>query len=299
LRIAVTGAGGFIGRPLVASLEALGHDVRRLVRRAARAPDEIAWDPVAGTIDRAALEGAEAVVHLAGESIAAGRWTPARRAALRESRIEPTRLLAETLAWLGTKPRVFVSASAIGIYGDRGDEWLDETSSSGTGFLAELARAWEEAAAPAARAGIRVAHPRIGLVLAPHGGALGALLPLFRLGLGGPLGSGRQWWSWITLADLVRALVHAIGHEDVRGPFDAVAPSPVRCGEFARELGAALCRPALLPAPAFALRLVLGSQQADELLLASQRVRPAALERTGFTFTHRELGPALAGLQLG
>jgi uncharacterized protein (TIGR01777 family) len=296
MKIAITGADGFIGRPLVARLAAAGHDVRRLVRRAPRGPDEIAWDPVAGTIDRAALAGVDAVVHLAGASIAAGRWTAARRALLRESRTGPTRLLAETLAGLSPRPRVLVSASATGLYGDRGEEWLDEASSPGTGFLAEVARAWEGAAAPAARAGIRVAHPRTGLVLAPHGGALAAMLPLFRLGLGGPLGSGQQWWSWIALEDAVGALVHALGHEDVRGPFNVVAPAPVRCAAFARALGAALRRPALLPAPAFALRLVLGADQADELLLAGQRLRPAVLERTGFAFAAPDLGPALAAM---
>jgi uncharacterized protein len=296
MRVAVTGAGGLIGRPLCARLVAAGHDVRRLVRRAPGAADEIRWDPAAGIPDRATLEGVEAVVHLAGESIAGGRWTAARRASIRDSRVGPTRRLAEALASLERRPRVFVSASAVGVYGDRGDEWLDESSSTGTGFLAEVARAWEGAAEPAAHAGIRVVHPRTGIVLAPDGGALAAMLPLFRLGLGGPLGSGRQWWSWITLADAVRALVHAIGHEDVRGPFNAVAPAPVSCAAFARALGSALGRPALLPAPAFALRLVLGAGQADELLLASQRVRPAVLERTGFQFANRELADALNGM---
>ena len=296
MKIAITGADGFLGRPLAARLAAAGHEVVRLVRRAPRGPGEIAWDPPAGAIDRAGLAGAGAVVHLAGASIAGGRWTAARRALLRESRVTPTRLLAETLATLEPRPRVLVSASATGVYGDRGDEWLDESSGAGTGFLAELARAWEAAAAPAARAGVRVAHPRTGLVLAPHGGALAAMLPLFRLGLGGPLGSGRQWWSWIALEDAVGALVHAIGHDDVRGPFNVVAPAPARCREVARALGAALGRPALLPAPAFALRLALGARQADELLLASQRVRPAALERTGFAFASPDLGAALASM---
>lgn len=294
MKVAVTGAGGLIGRPLCVRLAAAGHEVARLVRRPARAAGEIAWDPAAGTLDRAALAGVEAVVHLAGGSIADGRWTARRREALRASRVDATRLLAEALAGLAPRPRVLLSASAIGVYGDRGDEWLEESSSPGAGFLADMARAWEAAAQPAARAGIRVAHPRTGLVLAAHGGALAAMLPLFRLGLGGPLGSGRQWWSWVTLDDTVAALVHALGHDDVRGPFNVVAPTPVRCGAFARALGAALHRPALLPAPAFALRLVMGAQRADELLLSSARVRPAVLERTGFAYAHRVLGPALA-----
>jgi len=299
VRVAISGADGFIGRPLAERLAADGHDVRRLVRRAARSAHEIAWDPVAGTIDRERLAGVEAVVHLAGASIAGGRWTESRRALLRASRVGPTRLLAETLATLAPRPHVLVSASATGIYGDRGEEWLDESSAPGAGFLAEVARAWEGAAAPAARAGIRVAHPRTGLVLAPHGGALAAMLPLFRLGLGGPLGSGRQWWSWIALPDAVGALVHALEHDAVRGAFNVVSPAPARCATFARALGTALRRPALLSAPAFALRLVLGSGQADELLLAGQRVRPAVLERTGFSFAAPELGPALAEMLRG
>lgn len=293
MRVAVTGAGGLIGRPLVASLAASGHDVRRWVRRTPRGPDELAWDPAAGKLDRAALEGVDAVVHLAGESIAGGRWTAARRAAIRDSRVRSTRLLADAIAALARPPRVFVSASAIGIYGDRGDAWLDETSAPGEGFLADVGREWEAAAAPAAAAGVRVAHPRTGIVLAGAGGALGAMLPLFRLGLGGPLGNGRQWWSWISLPDMVATLLHALGRDDVVGPFNAVAPAPATCGAFARALGATLGRPALLPAPAFALRLVLGRDQADELLLASARVRPTVLERTGFKFAHPELAGAL------
>lgn len=296
MKIAVTGAGGFIGRPLVSRLEAAGHEVRRLVRRAAASRHEITWDPVAGAIDLASLAGVQAAVHLGGESIAEGRWTAKRRARIRDSRVGPTRLLADALAKLEPRPGVFVSASAIGLYGDRGEEWLDESSAPGTGFLAEVAQEWEEAASPAARAGIRVVHPRTGLVLAPNGGALAAMLPIFRLGLGGPLGSGRQWWSWITLQDVVGALAHAVEHDDVRGPCNLVAPVPVRCADFARALGRALGRPALLPAPAFALRMVLGTGQANELLLASARARPAVLERTGFEFAGRELDAALAQL---
>ena len=207
MRILVTGSSGLIGGALCGSLAARGHAISRLVRRAVRSPGEIAWDPVAGRIDTAALEGLDAVVHLAGAGVADERWTPARRRELLESRTGPTRLLAEALASLRTRPRVLVSASAVGWYGDRGDTWLDETSARGEGFLAEMAGEWERAAESAAAAGIRVAHPRIGLVLTTHGGALARLLPLFRLGLGGPVGSGRQWWSWITLEDLLGALL--------------------------------------------------------------------------------------------
>lgn len=296
MRVLVTGASGLIGRALCARLEAEGHAVVRLVRRAARGPDEIAWDPAARTIDRAALEEADAVVHLAGAGIGDERWTDARRAEVRASRTGPTRFLAETLASLAMRPHVFVSASAVGWYGDRGDTWLDESSAPGEGFLADVAREWEAAAKPAALAGIRVAHPRTGLVLAREGGAMAKLLPLFRAGLGGPLGSGRQWWSWITLDDLVGAIVHAIVNRHVVGPFNAVAPAPATNAEFTRALGRALGRPALLRAPAFALRLALGRGMADELLLASQRVRPAALLASGFAFRDAALAPALARL---
>ncbi len=296
MRIAVTGASGFLGRPLVARLAGAGHEVVRLVRRAPRSADERAWDPVAGVLDRSALAGVEAAVHLAGAGLADGRWTAARRAAIRGSRVDSTRLLAETLAGLAPRPRVLISASAIGIYGDRGEEWLEESSAPGAGFLAGVAREWEAAAAPAAHAGIRVAHPRTGIVLAPHAGALAALLPLFRLGLGGRLGSGRQWWSWVALTDAVGAIVHALADDQVRGPFNLVAPAPVRCRAFASALGRSLRRPALLPAPAFALRAWLGRARADELLLASQRVLPSALARSGFEFTSPDLDDTLVRL---
>jgi uncharacterized protein (TIGR01777 family) len=299
MRILVSGASGLVGRALCARLPAAGHAVVRLVRRAATRPDEVAWDPVAGTLDPAALAGFDAVVHLAGAGIADRRWTPARRRELVDSRVRSTTLLANALAAAPSPPRVLLSASASGWYGDRGDEPLAETSGPGTGFLAGLARAWEGAAAPAAAAGIRVAHPRTGVVLAPHGGALAKLLPLFRLGLGGPLGSGAQWWSWITLDDLLASFVHAIGHADVRGPFNAATPSPLTNAGFTRALGRALRRPAWLPAPAFALRLALGRDLADEALLSSQRLVPALLERTGFRFGDPELEPALRRLLHG
>jgi hypothetical protein len=296
MRILVSGSSGLIGRALCARLPGLGHTPVRLVRRPAAGPDEIAWDPAAGTLDPAALAGLDAVVHLAGAGIADRRWTPARRRELVDSRVRSTMLLAVALAASASPPRVLLSASASGWYGDRGDEALDETAAPGGGFLAGLARAWEDAAAPAAAAGIRVVHPRTGIVLTPGGGALAQLLPLFRLGLGGPLGDGRQWWSWITLDDLVEALVHAIGHVEVRGPFNAASPAPATNTAFARALGRVLHRPAWLPAPAFALRLALGRELADEVLLASQRLRPAVLERTGFRFADPDLEPALRRL---
>ena len=296
MRILVSGSSGLMGGALCAWLPMQGHTVQRLVRRAAMGPDEVSWDPAAGTLHGEALEGVDAVVHLAGAGIADERWTEARKAVIHDSRVRSTHLLAVALAALSRKPRVLVSASAVGWYGDRGDEWLDESSDPGTGFLAAVGRAWEGAAEPAVDAGIRVAHPRTGIVLARAGGALAKLLPLFRLGLGGPVGTGRQWWSWIALGDALAAMLHAIEHEDVRGPYNAVAPEPVTAGDFARTLGRVMARPASLPAPAFALRTVMGRELADEALLASQRARPAVLERTGFTFREPELEGALRRL---
>lgn len=296
MRILVSGSSGLIGSALCAWLPMQGHTVQRLVRRAGISPDEVSWDPLAGTLHAGDIEGVDAVVHLAGAGIADERWTEARKAVIHDSRVRSTHLLAAGLAALGHRPRVLVSASAVGWYGDRGDEWLDESSDPGTGFLAAVGRAWEGAAQPATDAGIRVANPRTGIVLAREGGALAKLLPLFRLGLGGPVGSGRQWWSWISLGDALAAILHAIEHDDVRGPYNAVAPGLVTAGDFARTLGRVLARPASLPAPAFALRTVVGRELADEALLASQRARPAVLERTGFTFREPELEGALRRL---
>jgi uncharacterized protein (TIGR01777 family) len=296
MRILVSGSSGFIGSALRARLAARGHDVVRLVRRSAMVAGEFTWDPMAGTIDRRALAGVEAVVHLAGAGIADERWTPARKIVLHDSRVRSTQVLAAALAREDSPPRVFLSGSAIGWYGDRGDQWLDETSDPGTGFLASVGRAWEEAAAPAAAAGIRVVHPRPGIVLAPGGGVLARLVPLFRLGLGGALGSGRQWWSWISLDDLLASFEHAMARADLRGPYNAVTPEPARAADFARALGRSLQRPAALPAPAFALRAVVGREMADEALLASQRARPSVLAATGFTFADPGLEPALRRL---
>jgi hypothetical protein len=293
MRILVSGGTGLIGGALVARLRAAGHAVTILTRRAAAGPDAITWDPAAGTLDAAALEGLDAVVHLAGESIGTGRLSAARKRAIMDSRAGGTRLLATTLAGLRTPPAVLVSASGINYYGSRGDEVLREGSLSGKGFLAEVCRAWEGATAPAAAAGIRVAVLRIAMVLAAEGGALARMLPLFRAGGGGPLGPGTQWWSWITLGDLVAAIERALADETLSGPVNAASPQPVTNREFTRALAAALHRPAVLPAPAFALRMALGSL-ADELLLASIRVEPAALLARGFRFAEPELAGALA-----
>jgi uncharacterized protein (TIGR01777 family) len=290
LRIAVSGASGLIGAQLVAFLTGGGHTVHRLVRRAPEAGD-IAWDPARGTIDAAALEGVDAVVHLAGESVA-GRWTDSRRAAIRESRVAGTALLARTLAGLSRPPRVFVSASAVGWYGhDRGEAELDEDSTAGTGFLAEVCRAWEAAADPARDGGIRVVHPRIGVVLSARGGALAQMLTPARMGGGGPIGTGRQRLSWIALDDVLGALLHCIV-ADVRGPVNLVAPNPVAQATFARTLGHVLHRPAVVPLPAFAVRAAFGAM-GEEILLGGQRVLPRRLEASGYRFLRPTLEEAL------
>ena len=292
MRILVTGATGLIGSALVQAL-AGGNEVFRLSRRAPPSSRDLQWNPDAGTLAREPLEGLDAVVHLAGESIGGRRWNEAHQRRVLESRVRGTTLLCETLAALARPPRVMISASAVGWYGDRGEERLTEASGSGRGFLAEVARAWEEATAPAARRGIRVIHLRSGLVLAARGGALEPMRRLTALGLGGPLGSGRQWMSWIAIDDLVGAIAHGIACEGLRGPVNGVSPGAVHQGEFARTLGRVLNRPAWLPAPGFALRLVLGREMADELLLVSQRAEPARLCETGYRFRFPALEPAL------
>lgn len=294
--IAVTGSSGMIGNSLVAYLRTQGFGVRRLVRREARSRDEIRWDPAAGVLDPRSLEGLAAVIHLAGAGIADAPWTEARKRTLVESRVAGTRTLARALAEGRGACPVLVSASAVGIYGDRGEESLEESSALGSGFLADLGRAWERAAEPAAAAGVRVVHPRIGIVLWPQGGALEQLLRPFRFGVGGPLGSGRQWWSWVTLHDLLSMLVFAATTPALSGPFNAVAPEPVRMREFAHAIGAALGRPSFVPAPAFALRALLGREMADAILLAGQRLRPSVLERHGYRHRDPALEPALRAL---
>ncbi|OLD24882.1 MAG: TIGR01777 family protein [Candidatus Rokubacteria bacterium 13_1_40CM_2_70_45] len=294
--VAVTGASGLVGSALVTGLTSAGHRVVRVVRGAGAASvagQRLArWDPESGALEPSALAGADAVVHLAGESVAGGRWTEAKKRRIRSSRVDVTRRLAEALLRLERPPRLLVSASAVGYYGDRGSEILREDSAPGPGFLAEVCREWEAATDPAARAGIRVVRLRIGMVLSRRGGALGAMLTPFRLGAGGPVGSGVQWVSWIAIDDLVGAILHALATESLAGPVNAVAPEPVTNRELARTLGRVLRRPALLPLPAVAARLLFG-QMADELLLASARVEPARLRATGFTFRHARLEDAL------
>ncbi len=290
LRVLVAGGRGLIGRALLPALRAEGHSVAVLTRRPA-GPDDLPWDPARGALEARALEGFDAVVNLAGENIGT-RWSAARKARIRASRVDSTALLATALARLERRPRVLVSMSAVGWYGDRGEETLDETSAPGSGFLAGVCRAWEAAAAPAAAAGIRVAHPRAGQVLAASGGTLKAMLPVFRLGLGGRLGSGRAWWPWIAVDDLVGVIRRLIADASLSGPVNAVAPGLVRNAEFTRVLARVLRRPAVLPVPAFALRMVFDGM-ADALPLASARVAPARLAAAGCTFRFPELEGAL------
>jgi uncharacterized protein len=290
--IAITGASGMIGRALLARLRLNGTRVRRLVRtREGDDPDDILWDPMRGTLERPGLEGAEAVIHLAGEPIAQ-RWTGARREAIRESRVRGTELLSRALVALDRKPSVLLSGSAVGYYGDRGDEAVDEESAPGTDFLAGVAREWEAATGAAKDAGVRVVLLRTGIVLSPRGGALERLLPSFRLGVGGPIGTGRQWMSWIALEDQLRAMEHAIATVGLHGPVNLVAPNPVTNAEFAATLGRVLGRPALVPVPRFALELLYG-EMARSTILAGQRVLPRKLLRSGFHFAHPTLEEAL------
>jgi uncharacterized protein (TIGR01777 family) len=293
--VLVSGSGGLLGSALGPSLAERGDTVRRLVRRPASAPGEVTWDPATWRVDPAGLEGTDAVVHLAGENVASGRWTDARKARIRDSRADGTRGLAESLAALERKPRVLVSASAVGFYGLSADARFDETSPHGAGFLADVCRAWEAATEPARNVGIRVVHLRFGVILTPVGGALKRMLPPFRLGLGGRLGSGAQWMSWITLDDAVRAVLHALDTETLAGPVNAVAPNAVTNAAFTRALGRALGRPTVFPMPAFAARLAFGAM-ADEMLLAGQRAVPRALEESGFAFEHDELEAALRAM---
>jgi uncharacterized protein (TIGR01777 family) len=295
MNVLISGATGLIGSALIPELEGGGHRVIRLSRSRSSAEDTIRWDPASGTLDPSRLGGIDAVVHLAGESIAQGRWTPEKKRRIMESRRVGTRLLAETLAGLSEPPEVMVSASAVGYYGDRGNELLREESEPGSDFLAEVCKAWEAAADPAREAGIRVVHPRMGIVLSTKGGALGRTLPIFKLGGGGRIGSGRQWWSWVALDDVVGIIIHALTERSVEGPVNVGSPNPLTNAEYTKVLGKVLNRPTIFPLPARAARLVLG-ELADALLLASQRMEPAKLKETGYEFRHPELEGALRHL---
>lgn len=291
-RVAVTGASGLVGKRLVQRLEERGDNVFRLVRSEPSSANEIHWNPSGGTIDRAALEGMDAVVHLAGASIAGGLWTEKRKRLIRSSRIDGTALLSQALASLEQPPKVLVSTSAIGYYGDGGHQVLTEASSSGNDFLAEVVRAWEAAARPAAKAGIRVVHPRFGLVLDGEGGMLPLMSLPFKLGVGGKLGSGDQYMSWIMLDDLVDIIVESIDNEALSGPVNAVAPHPVTNSEFTKAMGRALRRPTFMKVPGFAAK-ALGGELVEALILVSQRVVPAELNDAGFAFRYPTIDTAL------
>lgn len=292
-RILLTGASGTIGKALRRSFETRASEVVSLTRSLPSAPNQVKWDPQA-PLAPDLVSGFDAVIHLAGESIV-GRWTAAKKARIRESRAAGTRNLAEALSRTPQKPRVFISASAIGYYGNRGDQVLREDSASGNDFLSEVCRQWEAATQPAVGAGIRTVNLRIGVMLSAKGGALQKMLTPFRMGVGGRIGDGRQWWSWIAIDDLVGAVHHAIKADLLQGPVNAVAPKPVTNAEFTRVLAEVLHRPAIFPMPAFAARLAFGDM-ADELLLASQRVEPSKLVGSGYPFQHSELKPALERL---
>jgi uncharacterized protein (TIGR01777 family) len=291
MKIAVTGSHGLIARHLLPALDAAGHQVVKVVRGQAGA-GELHWDPAAGELDGDALEGVDAVVHLAGKGIF-GRWSETHKAEVRNSRLQGTALLADRLAGLSRKPATLVSGSAVGYYGDRGSEVLTEVSQRGRGFLADLVEDWEAATAAAEDAGIRTVKLRTGIVCAADGGALKLQLPVFKLGVGGRLGSGEQWFPWISIDDEVGAILHALDHDSLSGPVNLAAPEPVTNAEFTRALGEVLHRPTALAVPAVAIRTVLGREMADETLLVSQRVQPVALEASGYRFRHPEVRGAL------
>lgn len=292
MHVLISGSTGLVGSALVPFLTSHGHDVTRLTRSASAGEKSVAWDPQTGVRDVAALEGLDAVVHLAGESIASGRWTAAKKARIRDSRIQGTRLLCQALAKLSRPPRVLACASAIGFYGSRGDETLTEDSSPGSGFLADVCRDWEQATQAAHAKGIRVVNLRTGVILSSKGGALTKMLLPFKMGVGGIVGPGTQYMSWIDLDDMVGAIAHVLGSDALSGPVNFVAPQPVTNYEFTKTLGGVLHRPTFLPMPAFAARLVLG-EMADELLLASARVIPKKLQESGYAFRYANLEGSL------
>ncbi len=282
MKVAITGASGLIGSALVPHLRARGDEVLRLVRRPAAAPDEVQWDPRAGTVDLEALNGIDAVVHLAGAGVGDHRWTDAYKREILDSRVQGTHTIVQAMIALDPRPRTLVAGSAIGWYGDTGDRAVDESAPAGSGFLADVVRAWEAAADPAQEAGIRVTHARTGLVVAKEGGAWAKLFPIFKFGLGGKLGSGRQYWSWISLRDEIRALTYLMDNESMVGPVNLTGPAPATNAEVTSAMGAVLGRPTLFPVPAFALKTVLGEFSTE--ILSSARVIPAVLESSEFSW---------------
>ncbi|HEX6510840.1 MAG TPA: TIGR01777 family oxidoreductase [Chloroflexota bacterium] len=293
MRVLISGGHGLIGSALTAKLQSAGHEAIALTR--SPRTGEVGWDPRDGQLDRSQLQSFDAVVHLAGESIASGRWTAAKKSEILRSRVQGTSLLADALASVEPRPRMLVVASAIGYYGHRPGEALDESSPSGDGFLAEVCRQWEAAAGPARDAGMRVVHTRFGIVLSPKGGALKPLIGVTEAGLGGPVGSGRQMWSWIALEDVAGALAHALATDSLSGPINVVCPNPLQQRDFATVLGRVLGRPAFMPLPAAAARLILG-EMASELLLPDQHVRPIKLLDSGYQFAFTELETALRAM---
>ncbi len=293
MNVLISGSSGLIGTALVDKLNAAGHRTLKLVRRPGPvSADEIPWDPAAGQLDTTPLEGLDAVVHLAGENIAGGRWTDERKQRIRDSRVLGTRLLTDRIVALSRPPRVMISTSAVGYYGNRGSEALKEDSDPGNGFLASLCQEWEAAAKPVIGKGVRLVLLRIGIVLSAKGGALARMLLPFKLGLGGTIGSGNQYMAWITLDDLVGIILYALENDSLRGPVNAVSPNPETNEDFTRALGRVLVRPTFIPLPAFAVRLMLGDM-ADELLLSSARVQPSPLRAVGYKFQYPRLEEAL------
>lgn len=292
MKILITGASGLIGSALVPFLRAQGHTIYIVGRKQAHSTNEIQWNPVANQIDRARVDGMDAVVHLAGESIAAGRWTPERKKEILDSRVKGTRLLSEALANSANPPKVLICASASGYYGNRGAEVLTEESGPGTGFLPDVCVQWEAAARPARDQGIRVVHMRFGIVLSEKGGALAKMLTPFKFGAGGPIGSGQQYWSWVSLDDVIAAIDHAINTDSLQDGVNTVSPNPVTNAEFTKTLASVLCRPAFFPLPSLAARIVLG-EMANDLLLASCRMHPAKLIGTNYVFRYSDLPGAL------
>lgn len=297
LKIAIGGSTGLVGTELVSFLTARGHQVARLMRRVSNqfSEPQVQWDPAQGTIDSAGLEGSDVVVHLGGDNIAHGRWNAGKKRLIRDSRVISTGLLASTIAGLTKPPRVFICASAIGFYGDRGDEVLTEDSAPGPRFLSDVCREWEQATEPARAAGIRVVNLRIGVILTAKGAALKKMLLPFKLGLGGIVGSGQQWWSWVAIDDVLGAIDFAIHHEDLRGPINCVAPECVTNRDFTKTLGRVIRRPTLFPMPAFVVKLLFG-EMGEELLLGSNRVVPSRLQAAGYPFACAQLEGALRHL---
>jgi uncharacterized protein len=292
MNILVSGSSGLVGSAFCDDARAKGHVVKRLVRRAPQSNDEVSWGPEEARLEANSIEGMDAVVHLSGESVSEGRWNEAKKVRIRDSRVKSTLLLADTLAYLSNRPKVMVSMSAVGYYGDRGDQVLREDSGPGSSFLAESCRAWEGATAAAAQKGIRVVMLRTGIVLSGKGGALAKMLLPFKMGVGGKIGTGEQYWSWIDLEDVIGVIEFAIGAETMQGPVNNVSPNPVTNAEFTRTLGHVLGRPTIFPMPATAARLAFG-EMADALLLASARVEPSSLAHAGYQFQYPDLDGAL------